>query len=183
MSTPFIGQICYFSFPWTPEGWLPCDSTTYNIQHYPALYSLIGTVYGGDAKTTFKVPDLRGRVPVGLGLASAPGSVLNWTLGSVHGMDAVILSNTGYLPSHNHTVSFAGTTSTTGTPVANAMLSNIAPAQFWATNTAANTTLHPATLGAAYSTSGGVAAHENRQPFVVLNPCIAWDGEYPDLNS
>lgn len=181
MSTPFIGQICYFSFPWVPYGWLACDSATHSIQQYPALYSLIGNIYGGDAKTTFKVPDLRGQVPVGLGVAATPGSTVNWTLKATHGVDAVTLNNPAYLPIHNHTASFALTPSTTGTAVANAMLSNIAPAQFWATNTAANTTLHPATLGVAYSVTP--ATHENRQPFVVLNPCIAWDGEYPDLSS
>lgn len=180
MSTPFIGQICYFSFSWVPYGWFACDGATYSIHQNPALYSLIGTAYGGDAKTTFKVPDLRGRVAVGLGVAPVLGSIVNWTLNGAHGSDTVVLNNPVYLPEHNHTASFALTPSTTGTAVANAMLSNIAPSQFWATNTAANTSLNPATLGMAYSVSP--TAHENRQPFVVLNPCIAWDGEYPDLS-
>lgn len=178
MSTPFIGQICFFPWNWPPYGWLSCDGTMYQIQQFQALFSLIGNVYGGDAKTTFRVPDLRGRVPVGLGTAA--GSTHNWTLGGAYGADTVSLNSTNYLPPHNHALQIPAAAPTTGVAAAGAALGPVAPNQFFSGPISdANTTFSPLALGSAY---GPGAPHENRQPYLVLNACIAWDGEYPDLN-
>ncbi|MBJ7413886.1 MAG: tail fiber protein [Niveispirillum sp.] len=180
MSTPFIGQICFFPWNWAPYGWLPCNGLLQSIQSYQALYSLIGNVYGGDGKTTFGIPDLRGRVPVGVGAVNGASHV--WDLAGVFGADAVALgTNTNYLPNHTHTLSVAAAASTTGVATAGAMLGPVTPNQFFsgpATSTNP-TTFSPLALGATYGTG---AAHENRQPYLVLNACIAWDGEYPNLD-
>jgi microcystin-dependent protein len=150
----------------------------YQIQQYQALFSLIGNVYGGDAKTTFRVPDLRGRVPVGLGTAA--GSVHAWTLGGANGADMVSLNNTNYLPPHNHNLQIPAAPSTTGVAADGAALGPVAPNQFFSGPISdANTTFSPLALGSAY---GPGTAHENRQPYLVLNACIAWDGDYPYLN-
>jgi microcystin-dependent protein len=180
MSTPFIGQICFFPWNWAPQGWMRCDGTLYPIQQYPALYSLIGPTYGGDGKTSFGVPNLKGLVPVGVGTAA--GSVHTWTLGGAFGSDTVTLNSTAYLPSHNHNISFVNTASTTGTAVAGCMLSTVAPGQFWtAPPTSADGIFNSLAMGTAYSTTP--TGHENRQPYLVLNPCINWDGDYPDLSN
>jgi microcystin-dependent protein len=180
MSTPFIGQICFFPWNWAPYGWLYCDGSLYPIQQFQALYSLIGPTYGGDGKTTFGVPNLKGRVPVGLGTAA--GSTHPWTLGGAFGTDTVTLNSTNYLPAHNHNISFVNTPSTTGTAVAGCMLSTISPSQFWtAPPTVADGNFDVNVMGPAYSLAP--TGHENRQPYLVLNACIAWDGEYPDLSN
>lgn len=179
MSTPFIGQICFFPWSWPPYGWLYCDGTMYQIQQYQALFSLIGNVYGGDAKTTFRVPDLRGRVPVGVGTAA--GSTHPWTLGGAYGADTVLLNSTSYLPPHNHTLQFPAVAPTTGVAAAGAALGPVAPNQFFSGPlSSTNTTFSPLALGPAYGTG---TPHENRQPYLVLNACIAWDGDYPHLNN
>lgn len=178
MSTPFIGQICFFPWNWAPYGWLQCNGSIQPIQQFQALFSLIGNVYGGDAKTTFGVPDLRGRVPVGLG--AAVGSSHVWTLAGAYGADSVSLNSTNYLPNHTHTLQIPTVASTTGVAAAGAALGPVAPNQFFSGPlSSANTTFSPLALGPAYGTG---APHENRQPYLVLNACIAWDGEYPDLN-
>lgn len=182
MSTPFIGQICFFPWSWTPEGWFPCDGTLRQINQYPALFSLIGTIYGGSQQQgTFALPNLRGRVPVGLGLAQSPGATEVWSLGHAAGQEAVALTSQTYLPSHTHTISIGGVAPGTGTATAGAMLTTVVPNQWFAAPlAAANTTLSPQALSPAY---GPGQAHENRQPYLVLNACIAYDGEYPDFDN
>ncbi|WP_445681333.1 phage tail protein [Radicibacter daui] len=178
MSTPFIGQICFFPWNWAPQGWFLCDGSLQSVRQFPALYSLMGTTYGGDGRDTFGLPNLSGRVPVGLG--TAPGGSVAWVPGGAYGVDTVTLNSTSYLPNHTHNLSFVAAPSNTGTAVAGAMLGNISPNQFWAATPAeANGTFSPAVMGPAYSTAP--TSHENRQPYLVLNACIAWDGEYPEF--
>ncbi|MDG5497363.1 tail fiber protein [Niveispirillum sp. BGYR6] len=178
MSTPFIGQISFFPWSWAPYGWLPCNGSIYKIAEYQALYSLIGSNYGGDARNTFGVPNLQGLVPVGVG--QSVGAQTNWTLGATHGTDTVLINNS-MVPTHNHTMSFVLGASTTGTAVTDCMLANISPPQFWAAPPPANAYLGPAALTEAFGQAP--SPHENRQPFLALYACIAWDGEYPDLDA
>jgi len=180
MSTPFVGQICFFSFNWAPYGFFSCDGSLQSVQQYTALFSLLGKTYGGDGKTSFGLPDLRGRVGVGLG--TAPGGVRNWPLNTPYGTEQVTITSPNQLPYHQHNLMIAAVASNTGTAAAGAMLAGVMPNQFWAAPPAsANTTLNPVALASAYAAAP--APHENRQPYLVLNPCIAWDGEYPDLNN
>lgn len=176
MSDPFIGQIVFFPWNWAPQGWLPCNGLLYPISEYQALYSLLGNVYGGDARTTFGVPNLQGRVPVGIG--KSPGASVDWSLGTAHGSDVASVPAAG-IPSHNHRMSFAVAPSTTGTAVDGCMLANISPAQRWAAPPPADNHFDPNTLMPAF---GPGVPHENRQPYLVLNACIAHEGEYPNLN-
>ena len=95
---PFIGQIQLFGFGWAPVGWAVCNGQLLAISQNTALFSLLGTTYGGDGRTTFGLPDLRGRVPLGLG--QGPG-LSTYDLGQVGGEESVTLT-TAQLPSHNH---------------------------------------------------------------------------------
>ena len=92
---PFIGEITLFAFNQTPQGWLPCNGQVLNINQYAALFSLLGTVYGGDGKTTFGLPDLRGRVAVNQGTTAAPF----YTMGLAAGSESVTLT-TSNIPLH-----------------------------------------------------------------------------------
>ncbi len=94
-----IGQIMQWSLPWAPQGWHLCDGSTLTIQQNQALYTILGTTYGGDGKTTFGLPDFRGRIPVGMGLDTNSGITYAW--GAKGGLDKVTLDLTN-LPAHTH---------------------------------------------------------------------------------
>src|SRR5499426_4244130 len=98
MSEPFLGQIQPFGFNFAPTGWATCDGQILSIAQHTALFSLLGTTYGGNGQTTFRLPDLRGRVPVHQG--QGPG-LSPYTLGEVTGTENVTLITT-QIPAHNH---------------------------------------------------------------------------------
>lgn len=185
----YIGEVRAFGFLFAPEGWLECTGQLYNIQQYQALYAVIGPAYGGDAKTTFGVPDLRGYAVMGAG--QGPGLTTR-TQGVSYGSEGIALTMQSQLPVHNHTmvasvVTASVQTNMLATPVANsswlsrpvqitgtgATINNFTKA---ATNVAVNTAFSPLTLSAA---AGGSAAHENRQPYLSMIYCICWNGLYP----
>lgn len=102
---PFVGQIMPWPMNWAPQDWVICDGSTLSISQYQALYSLLGTQFGGDGRTTFGVPDLRGRVPVGMGTLQYPnggGSGQKYQLANVSGYEAYNLKISN-LPAHGHT--------------------------------------------------------------------------------
>jgi microcystin-dependent protein len=187
----YIGEVRAFGFLFAPEGWLECTGQLYPIQQYQALYAVIGTTYGGDARTTFGVPDLRGCAVMGAG--QGPGLTAR-TAGVSYGSEGIALTMQSQLPSHNHsiemeTVTTAYQANTVATPVANSSwLSH--PLQVTGANTsnainsftkaatgvAVNTAFSPLTLSAA---AGGSAVHENRQPYLSMIYCICWDGLFP----
>jgi microcystin-dependent protein len=101
VSEPFIGQIQAFAFGWAPKGWLPCNGQLLDINEYRYLFSLIGTLYGGDGIRTFAVPDLRGRVPINQG--QGPG-LSNHDLTHAGGSENVTLTQT-QMPLHTHDAS------------------------------------------------------------------------------
>lgn len=183
MSEAFIGEIRLFSMAKPPAGWHVCDGTLLNIQANQALYSLLGIHYGGDGKTTFALPDLRGRVPVGVGRSAATGN--SYQIGQNGGKESVTLTAAN-LPQHTHQLNaIEGNGSVakcdgayfaepvTPTPP------NPGPTPFIVTpeNLYASATnlvaLNPAVVG---STGGG--AHNNMQPFSVINYCICTTGGY-----
>lgn len=94
-----LGMVMQWALPWAPKGWHLCDGTILTIQQNPALYSLIGTAYGGDGKTTFALPDFRGRIPIGRGIDPNFGGSYGW--GTKGGEDKVTLNVTN-LPAHTH---------------------------------------------------------------------------------
>ncbi|WP_433944204.1 phage tail protein [Paenibacillus sp. SN-8-1] len=189
----FVGMIMPWSLNWAPVNWLPCDGRTLNIMQYQALYSLIGVTYGGNATTTFNLPDLRGRVPVGMG--QQPGGT-NYVIGTFGGTETTALT-TNQLPAHNHTFSGSANVSvgapananapTTNTPAANTSLSvgqDSTGGEANIYNTAAPTMM-TATMNTTASVSGttGVTGtglpFSNVQPYQVINYIICVNGLYP----
>lgn len=163
---PFIGELQPFAFGRIPSGWLPCDGRLLQIQSNPALFSLLGTTYGGDGSTTFALPDLRGRAPLGMG----QGGGRTYPLGLRGGSESVTLVP-DHLPTHNHLVQGsnapASTDSPNGATLAAGSNAYAAPA--------ANATLN----AAAVAPSGASVPHENMQPSLAVNWCIATIGIYP----
>ena len=103
---PFLGEIRLFSGNYAPRGWMICNGQTLQVQQYSALFSILGTIYGGDGKNNFKIPDLRGRIPVGTGLGN--GLSTNVTLGSTFGTETNIQKTIGIQAPQGTTVLVAG---------------------------------------------------------------------------
>jgi microcystin-dependent protein len=184
MTDPFIGELKLVGFNYAPRGWAFCNGQQLAIQTNQALFSLLGTQYGGNGQTTFALPDLRGRVP--LHADTSPGGT--FSIGQGGGEEAHTLLTTE-LPQHNHLLAGDATTaaaSNSATPVAgNALGATIGknktstfPANIYNTTGGATGTLAPATIG----NSGGSQPHENRQPFTVMNWIIALNGIFPSRN-
>ena len=161
---PFLGEIRLVPFTFAPKGWAFCAGQLLPINQNQALFALLGTTYGGDGRTTFALPDLRGRVPVGAGQAG--GS--EYPLGSSGGHETVKLT-VGQLPSHSHAVRANRGQATTKNPAASL------PASGGAYAATQNATMNSVMLGK----SGGGQAHENRQPYLSLNYIIALQGIFP----
>lgn len=170
MSEPFVGEIKLFPFAYAPQGWALCNGAVLPISSNQALYSLIGTRFGGDGKATFALPNFNGRVAV-----QAP----NLISGGTGGAETVALTS-GTIPPHLHVlnaVNVAATaTNATGMMLAIAGESTTAPGPRPIYGTGAvNAQLADPTVDSV----GTGAAHPNMQPFLVLNYCIATQGYYP----
>jgi microcystin-dependent protein len=183
MSTPFMGQIEIFSFNFAPKGWAQCNGQLLPINQNQALFSLLGTMYGGNGQTTFGLPDLRGRIP----LSTGPQ---NSALGTVAGAEAVTI-NIQTMAAHPHQMNADGNTaatSNTNTPGASntTVLGNAAGQQTPGSSfivgmyAAANPT--QALAPGVVSNIGGSQAHTNMMPYLCLNFCIALNGIFPSQN-
>jgi microcystin-dependent protein len=170
MSDPFIGELRLFGFTFAPRGWALCNGQILSIAQNTALFSLLGTTYGGNGQTTFALPDLRGRVPIHFG--QGPG-LSNYAQGEVAGVESVTL-NTTQLPAHTHQVA-AASTATSKSP------SGALPA-FTSGGSSYGTTPDLAMLPGMVGPSGNNLPHENRQPYLALNWCIALQGIFPSRN-
>ncbi len=179
MTQPFIGEIQIFGFNFPPRGWAYCNGATLAISQNTALFSLLGVNFGGNGQTTFKLPNLASRSPRGVG--SGPG-VSSVSVGETNGTDTVTLTSS-QTPQHNHTLN-AGILSTpnpaqnVATPTGQAFLGLSGPNNTYSDAATANTTLHPNTL----SSVGSGLAHQNMQPYLGINFCIAVQGIYPSRN-
>lgn len=164
---PFIGQIQLFGFGWAPRGWAVCNGQLLAINTNTALFSLLGTTYGGNGQTTFGLPDLRGRVPLGLGQGPGLG---NYDLGQAAGTETVTLT-AAQMPVHNHPMGGSGTASSKSP-------ANLAPAF---TSAAASYGAPDGTpmSGTFCGNQGGSQPHDNRQPYLTMCYCIATEGIYP----
>jgi microcystin-dependent protein len=163
MSEQFIGEIRVFSFSFPPQGWALCNGATLAIARNQALFSILGITYGGDGATTFKLPNLVGNVPV------HPGNSIQ--LGSVGG-EATHALITSEMPVHVHTVSgSSGSTSLAKVPAGNVWPT--LPSNSY--GTAPDVTMNPASVGL----TGANQGHQNMQPYLALNYCIAMQGIYP----
>jgi len=177
MSEPFLGMIIIVPYNFSPRGWAFCSGQILPIAQNTALFSLIGTTFGGNGQTTFALPDLRGRVPNSSG--QGPG-LSNYDLGQVSGTETVTLT-VNEMPMHNHQVTCLKGDPTTAKPNGGVL---------------ANLTINPppteANLYAAsgpdlmaptmITNTGGNQPHENLQPYLTLNYCIALEGIFPSRN-
>lgn len=175
----FLGEIRLFGFNRAPKGWALCQGQTLSIAQNNALFSLLGTQFGGDGVTTFRLPDLRGRVMLGQGRAPS-GST--YSMGQAQGQESVTLT-VAQLPEHAHT--FSGTLNVSSGEADNRTPDNTFPGTPPPDPkvTPYMTGTPNATMGAALTgtlaPSGGSQPHENRQPFLAMNYCIALTGIYP----
>ncbi|MCB1860779.1 MAG: phage tail protein [Gammaproteobacteria bacterium] len=182
MATPFIGEIVMFGGNFAPRSWALCDGQLLSISQNTALFSILGTTYGGDGRTTFGLPDLRGRVPMHPG--NGPGLTPR-SLGQKAGVEDVLL-NTNQIPSHTHT---ATSTANAVTPAGN---SNDAAGNFWADDAGvasgtyhsgpANAAMNAGAVTTTLANTGGNQEHTNVQPFLCVNFIIALQGVFPSRN-
>lgn len=171
MSEPFIGQILMFGGNFAPRGWAFCDGQLLLIAQNSALFSILGTTYGGDGRSTFGLPDLRGRVAVHAG--DGPG-LTPYRLGAKAGTESVTLT-TNQLPSHTHSM-VARTNPANDTNPAGKSLGR--PAEDTYVSTGATAPMDAASIGS----SGGGQSHTNIQPYQVVNYIIALQGVFPSRN-
>jgi microcystin-dependent protein len=164
MAEPFLGELRLVSFGYAPRGWALCNGQFLPINQNQPLFSLLGTTYGGNGQTTFALPDLRGRVPMHFGVQNQ---------GAILGEEAHTVT-LNEMPAHNH-VAMASSASATQSVPAGAALASSANMYGPFNNP---TTIQPATI----SNIGGSQAHENRQPYLVLNWMIALQGIFPSRN-
>ena len=172
MAEPFLSEIRIFSFNFAPKGWAACNGQFLPINQNQALFSLLGTVYGGNGQTTFALPNLQGRAQVHEGNGH--------TLGEAAGSSAVTI-NIQQLPTHTHplannmAVVDANQNATQGAPGGNNWANN--GKQMWNTGQG-NAVMNAQAVG----NVGGSQAHTNMQPYLVLNFCIALQGIFPSQN-
>ena len=181
----FLGEIRIFPVAWAPQGWMLCDGRSLNIQQYVALSSLLGNTYGGNGTTTFNIPDLRGRVMVGAGTNIK--DYIQYLRGAAGGAEKVTLTP-AQIPPHNHNLQVLKEIGAVPNPTNNFFATagvnttvTVAPNLYGAPSADAKTPmipLNPATL----SPGGAAAGHDNVQPSLVLNYCIAYIGTYPSRN-
>jgi microcystin-dependent protein len=167
MAEPFLSEIRVMSFEFAPKGWALCNGQLLPINQNQALFSLLGTTFGGDGRVNFALPDLRGRTPIHVGSGH--------TLGERGGEQAHTLS-IAEIPTHTHVLSATSSNASQPIPSGN-LLARQAPA---------NPYIAPTSLAAMNATSvanaGGSQAHLNMQPFLTLNFCIALQGIFPSPN-
>lgn len=157
---PFIGEIAMFGYTFCPRGWTEADGQLLAIVNYQALFSLYGTTYGGDGRTTFGLPDLRGRVPIHTGRGAG---LTNRPLGSSGGTEATTLT-VNQMPAHDHTLTEL--TSPNGTNPGLVIRNGVV-------GTTTTTTT---------SSAGGGQAHDNMPPFQTIRYCVALQGIFPSRN-
>jgi microcystin-dependent protein len=166
MAEPFLAEIRIFSINFAPKGWAMCNGQLLPINQNQALFSLLGTTYGGNGQTTFALPDLRARVPVHLGSG--------FTLGQSGGEAAHTLTQQE-LPAHMHMLQASSAAANTPSPAGNVLATTVNAIYGGATN------LAPLVAGSVANV-GGSQAHENRQPHLALTFCIALQGIFPSQN-
>ncbi|MDO7846168.1 tail fiber protein [Hymenobacter sp. M29] len=169
---PFLGEIRLMGGNFAPKGWAQCNGQMLPLNQYTALYSLLGTSYGGDGRTTFGLPDLRSRTPIGSDFVG------NYPMGSIDGTESVSLNAT-QIPAHTHTLS--GTIKvadmyTGASPGDNYPAASSVPQYGSGTP---NVNLNGVNLGTATEAMGSGVPHNNRQPVLALNYCIALTGIFP----
>jgi microcystin-dependent protein len=170
MSSPYLGEIRCFSFNFAPEGWALCNGQLLPINQYQALFSLLGTNYGGNGTNNFQLPNMQGRVPAHWG----DGYIIGATLG-----EPAVTLNTSEIPAHTHAIQSVivepgGEPERVAAATPNAYIGPSNPDGLYSTSRS-NTVLASQTIG----TNGSSQPHNNLQPFLVVNFCIALTGIFP----
>ncbi len=173
MDSPFIGMIALFGFNFAPRGWAKCEGQLLPISQHDALFSLLGTTYGGDGRTTFALPDLRGRVAIGYG--PGPG-LTNHAQGARGGSESVSLTDT-QLPAHTHSLRVSDTPGNSNVPAGN-LLADSGRGINGYTDAPANAAMSPN----AVESAGAGQPISIAPPYIALGYCIALDGLYPSRN-
>jgi microcystin-dependent protein len=167
-ANPYLGQLMIVPYNFAPMGWALCQGQLLSISQNTALFSLLGTFYGGDGITTFALPDLRGRAPIGVGQGP---SLQPYNQGETGGEETVTLT-LSQIPNHSHMPTGAASAANTGSP----------GGAYWAMPRAllysSSAPVVDMSAGALGSTGGG-QPHDNMKPFLVMNYIIALQGVYP----
>ncbi|HLX11020.1 MAG TPA: tail fiber protein [Thermoanaerobaculia bacterium] len=172
MSNPFLAEIRIFPFNFAPTGWAFCDGQILPLSQNTALFSLLGTTYGGDGKSNFALPNMQGNVPMHPG--QGPGLSLH-DLGETGGSDTVTLLESE-IPSHSHSMMAFGGQASGHTPAPSVGFARAVGVDAYSANSTsglvqmADSTVAPA---------GGDQPHNNLMPYLTLNFCIALQGVYP----
>lgn len=171
MTEPYIGQIIIFAGNFTITGYAMCNGQLMSIAQNTALFSILGTTYGGDGVTTFALPDLRGRVPVHFG--TGPG-LSSYELGQMSGSENVTLL-TSQLPTHNHTLDVHSGLANSSSPVNNFLATESTGGALVYSNGSPDAIMNMATVGV----TGGSMPVDILQPYLALNFLIALYGVFP----
>jgi microcystin-dependent protein len=176
MSEPFLGQITMLPYFFPPVGWARCDGQVIPMSENPALFAIIGNIYGGDGRTTMGLPDLKARAPMHPG--RGPG-LRDYLLGQLGGSPTIIMQS-AHLPIHTHSARAAQALADETMPT---------PTQFFAVERepdalyiTANAAELDAMADTALEEAGGTQAHYNLQPFIGIPFCIALEGIFPPRN-
>ena len=174
MAEPFVSEIRMMSFGYPPKGWALCNGQLMPINQNQALFVLLGTAFGGDGRTTFALPDLRGRTPIHAGQGRVPG---------VKGGEQAHTLSIPEMPIHTHTLN--GTTANANSigPGGNVLARGTTavgsnPINYYTTTISNLVQTQPATVGNA----GGSQPHQNMQPYLTISFCIALQGIFPSQN-
>lgn len=171
MTDPFVAEIRMYGFDFPPKGWAYCEGQLLPLSQNTALFSLLGTMYGGDGDATFALPDFGGRGPVGVG--QGPDS--EYFQGEPVGTDTVTLQESE-MPLHTHTAQASGDPAEYAAPAADRALARAAPGTPYQPNSTDNLVdMDPQAI----TVAGSSFPHNNLPPILVLNACIALQGVYP----
>jgi len=174
MATPFLGQITIFTGNFAPRNWAFCNGQLLSIAQNTAVFSILGTTYGGNGTTNFALPDLRGRVAIHTG--QGPG-LSNRVLGEVGGEENHTLT-IPEMPAHNHQIAATTTDGNSQTPAGTLLAKDTLGGTTGFSTAAANTTMSPSSI----AVSGGGQPHNNLPPFLALNYIIGLQGIFPSRN-
>lgn len=168
MGQPFLGEVKIISWNFPPKGWAFCNGQLLAINQNQALFSVLGTTFGGNGQTNFGLPNLQGRAPIHQGQGFSVG-----TVGGEENHTLTIQE----MPAHNHPVQGTSITANQNNPASNALAAS-SGFQLYTTQTASLTPIEPSTI----TSNGGSQPHSNLQPYLVLNFIIALQGIFPSRN-
>jgi microcystin-dependent protein len=187
----FIGTIQPFGFNFAPRGWATCQGQLMGIAQNSALFSLLGTTYGGDGQTTFGLPDLQGRMPIGQGNGNG---LTPRTIGEISGTENTTLTLNN-MPAHSHPVTSTVTVQVAGTPtgadntpsatnsfLGGSQAGGATAANIWSTALNGPVTMGGTSSSVTVSLAGGSQPFGLMNPFLALNFCIALEGIFPSRN-